>query len=333
MKTINFKYIVPCLFAVAFLFSSCSDKDNNLVYFKANVNNTLESMVTHTPIGDFGTVNAKFPVRIQRPAASSLTVTAELDNSLIDAYNKDYGTNCKALPDDVVDFVKMNVNIPRDSVKALDSIEVSIPDSKFSLLTDSTYLLPVRITEVKGDGKESEERGKGYVFIRTQTKLVNSGVAPEDMPGTLLDDYTGWSADYQDSGTPINISDLFNNITNDGLALNQNNGNTIIIDMQSEKKVSGVRMARWYESYVWGDYVYGYGYWFSAVHVWLSKDGDWTSATDAGTVSDSEMSRDDKGFQYIAFYGGVATRYIKLQIFSGYSTSSSLAELGVFVSE
>lgn len=338
MKVIKIKYVVFGLFAITFSLSSCSsDNDydvkgnpDNLVYFKANANNTFNCSVIHTPVGDFGDVDAKFAVRMQRPASSNSTIIAEVDTSLIATYNKKNNTVYKVVPASLIDQSKMTATILKDSVKAQDSIEISIPESKLPLLTDSAYLIPVRITEVKGDGKGSEERGIGYVTISRETKLIQTKVNPENMPGSLLSDYLGWTAKFGDSSNSIDIKELFDNDITNGPGLNPTNGNTVIIDMQSVKNVIGIRLARWYYSYEWGGETYGYGYWFSAVHIWLSEDGNWNKSTDVGITSSNDMSSDANGFQYIALYGAIKSRYIKLQISSGDSEYSSLAELGVY---
>lgn len=98
---------------------ACSDDENydvkgnpdNLVYFKANAENTFTGTVTHTPVGDFGEVKAAFPVRILRPASRDTKVTASIDTTLISAYNEAHGTSYVAAPDGCVSFDKATVTI------------------------------------------------------------------------------------------------------------------------------------------------------------------------------------------------------------------------------
>ena len=93
--------LAPC----SLLLTSCSDDEqydvvgnpDNLVYFKANADNTFHGMVIHTPVGDFGDINAKFPVRILRPARQNTQVKAVVDYTMVDAYNEANGTSYAAM--------------------------------------------------------------------------------------------------------------------------------------------------------------------------------------------------------------------------------------------
>ena len=83
MKISNIKYIALGIIAAALSFQACSDDEhydvvgnpNNLVYFKTMGDAVTTCTVTHTPVGDFGEVNAKFSVAIQRAASRDTKVT------------------------------------------------------------------------------------------------------------------------------------------------------------------------------------------------------------------------------------------------------------------
>lgn len=99
------------LLAVAGLFSfqSCDDESydvvgnpDNLIYFppKGQFNNTSAAVetftVVSTPVGYFGDeVYAKFGVSATRPMDGSATVTAVIDNGLVEAFNTENGTEYK----------------------------------------------------------------------------------------------------------------------------------------------------------------------------------------------------------------------------------------------
>lgn len=319
--------------------TSCSDDDtadvqgnpNNLVYFKANASNTFEGTVVHTPVGDFSGVSAVFPVKILRAASTNTTVTATVDTSLVSEYNKAHNTSYVALPSSAVEASGMTVTIPKDSVNALDSVKVSLKQDQLASLTAPAYLLAVRISQVNGDGVGSIERGIGYVVVDTKTTLMKSITSPDEMTGTLIDDYSGWTASY-DTGTEIDASAIFNGSVEDGpqLRADGNNGTSkvVVVDMQTSHKVSGVRVARYYKSYYGGWWIDEY--YFSSVKVEVSDDKiNWT---DLGTATDAEMPKGD-GYQYITYYAGVPARYIRLSIESGESSVSSLAELGVYTTD
>ena len=319
------------------LLSSCSDDEhydvvgnpNNLVYFKANADNTFQGMVIHTPVGDFGDINAKFPVRIQRPARQETHVRALIDISMIADYNEANGTSYVAMPEAAIDASRLTVTIPAGDTEAKDSIVVAIRQEALASLTAPAYLLPVRIVEVQGDGTPSEERGFGYVVVNTETKLIKTLESASDMPGTLIKAGADWTAAYS-SGAEINAKELFDGNLGNGpqLRTDADGGKTttVVVDMKEEQKVNGLRLARYYMSY-WGGW-YIEEYYFSSVRIEYSSDGQ--SWSEAGTALEGDMPKAN-GYQHIAFYAGVPARFLRLTIESGGSAVSSLAELGVYV--
>ncbi|MCR5131636.1 MAG: DUF1735 domain-containing protein [Prevotella sp.] len=331
------KHFVYCFFAVAALtLTSCSDDEkydvvgnpNNLVYFKANAENTFTGMIIHTPVGDFGDIAAKFPVRILRPATQDTHVTAIIDNSMVATYNEANSTNYEAIPESAIDASQLSTTIRTGNTQAEDSIEVSIREDALASLTAPAYLLPVRIAQVSGDGSASEERGFGYVIVETETKLIKTISDASEMPGTLLTSYDGWTASYS-SGTSINSDELFDQNLGNGpqLRTDADGGRTttVVVDMKEEKKVSGLRVARYWMSY-WGGW-WIEEYYFSSVKLEISTDGQ--KFSEVGTAQEADMPKAD-GYQHIAFYGAVPARYLRLTIQSGDSSVSSLAELGVY---
>ncbi len=325
--------LAPC----SLLLTSCGDDEqydvvgnpDNLVYFKANADNTFHGMVIHTPVGDFGDINAKFPVRILRPARQNTQVKAVVDYTMVDAYNEANGTSYAAMPETAIDASRLTATILAGNIQAEDSIEIGIRQEALASLTVPAYLLPVRIIDVQGDGTPSEERGFGYVIVNTESKLIRTLADASEMPGTLITAGSDWTATYS-SGVEITASELFDGSLSNGpqLRTDADGGKTttVIVDMKEEAKVNGLRLARYYMSY-WGGW-YIDEYYFSAVRIEYSLDGQ--SWSEAGTAQEADMPKAN-GYQHIAFYAGVPTRYLRLTIESGSSAVSSLAELGVYV--
>lgn len=337
---IKYNFLVLSFIAFTGLFmSSCSNDESfdvkgnpdNLIYLKANEDNTFSGVVCHTPIGDFDNLNAAFPILVQRAVTKDTKITAIIDTSLIAAYNKKHETNYVALPSNAIDDSDLSATISAGNVRASDSIKVALKESSLASLTKKGYLLPIRISDVNGDGVASVERGVGYVIVTTETKLIKDITSTDEMVGTLLTDHIGWSADY-DNGTDIDISTIFDGSLENGpqLRTDGNNGcsTVVVIDMQSTHDVSGLRFTRYWKSY-WGGYWID-EYYFSSVKIELSSDG--STWTEAGTALESSMPKAN-GYQYVTFYGGVSSRYIRLSIESGGSSVSSLAELGVYTTK
>lgn len=335
MKT--YKYIMASLSVamLAFGFASCSDDEtydvvgnpDNLVYFGAGNDNTKSVDVIKTPSGAIEDVNVKLPVKILRQATSDVSVTVSPDASLVADYNEEHETEYEAMPVDIISGGKLTVTIKQGETIAADSATIHIEKSTLSQLADATYLLPVRISEA--GSAISGQRGTAYIIATVQTKYIADNVDPDNIEGSLITDYSSWTATY-DNGTAINASELFDSDLTNGPQLRSDGSDgksqTIIVDMKSNKQITGMRLSRWAYYYSWWDWWYTYD--FSEVTVSVSTDGnEWTSL---GSASSDQMYNDGQGYQYVSLYEAVSARYLKLYILSGSSSVSSLAELGVY---
>ena len=105
-------------------------------------------------------------------------------------------------------------------------------------------------------------------------------------------------------------------------------GTTLVFDLGTEQKVIGLRMARYYKSY-YGGWWYD-EYYFSHLDMQYSADG--STWNDMGSADETDMVKSG-GNQYLALYGAVPMRYLKIQFTSGSSSVSSLAELGIYTQQ
>lgn len=317
MKRVNLKYIALSFIALATLtLQSCSSDQsydvvgnpNNLFYIKANSSssvsspNTLAFAVVHTPVGDFGNVKAKFPIRSLRAVDNTAKVTAKLDNSLIDAYNTKYATSYVKFPDGTLNVDSLTATILKGQSLGEDSLILSVPSSALSQLTGPGYIAPIRITSISGaDGTDSEDYSIGYVIVTTSTKFIKANVGSADMQGTLITDYSSWTGS-SDTGTASTFSQMFTSSNYSGWSFSAN-PSTMIIDMQETKNLTGFRMMSIYGS--------SSSYSFKNVAVAVSTDG--ANYTDCGSATSSEMTN-QSGYQYICFYGSMSCRYLKLTV-------------------
>lgn len=333
MKKVNLKYIALSFIAVAaFSLQSCSSDEsydvvgnpNNLFYIKASSStsspNTLSYQVVHTPVGDFGAFSAQYPVLCTKPSSGNATVKAEIDNSLIDAYNTKYGTSYKQFPAGILDISKMSVTMLKDSCKGKDSITVSVSKDNLAKLTESSYIAPIRITSVEGAKGLGSKDGIAYLIVTTQTRLLKNNVGSADMQGTLLTDYSGWTGT-SDTGDANSFGEMFSNSDWSGWSFS-NKTNTFVLDMQKEQNLTGFRMMAIYAS--WNE-LFGY------VGVAISNDG--ITFSDCGTIQKSEMAN-EKGYQYVSFYGAMKCRYLKLSIYFDNSWQDySIVHFGAYVKQ
>ncbi len=325
MKTKILKYFSLCIATVAALgFSSCNNDESydvygnpdNLVYARVNADNTFNTKVVHTPVGDMGEFEAAFPVKILH-ASSGTSVSYELDQSLVDEYNKAKGTNYAALPADILDLTKAVAHIEADTVASKDSVHVAFAEgADLSKLTETAYVAPLRMKVTAGAGVASVERGIVYVVVTTSTRLMNAGAARSAIPGQEIPvaNMVSWTI------TPGSLADFTDNSSFSGSRIDPNT--PFVIDMQEVKNVGGIGLQGLYANYG----VSSYG--INSCKLELSEDGN--NWTEAGTASYDEMSSDNNGYQYVVLYGAVQARYIRLTLSARSSWYGGLAELRVF---
>ena len=184
MKKNIFRFLAYSLVAAtALTFGSCSSDDkydvegnpDNLIYFKAGEinSNVYTALVQHTPVGDYSNLNIKIPVFVQRTVSNSTKVTVALDNTLVDEYNKQNGTDYPVLPDNAIEILKTTVTLGTDAYTSTDSIEARLVEAQLPSLTEPEYMTAFRIVDVNGNGKASEERGVIYVKVQTGTDYIH----------------------------------------------------------------------------------------------------------------------------------------------------------------
>ncbi len=195
MKKNIFRYLAYSFVAVAALtLGSCGDDDkydvegnpDNLIYFKAGeVNsNVFTADVRHTPVGDYSNLDIKIPVFVQRSVSNNTMVTVALDNTLVEGYNKQNGTDYPVLPDNAIEILKTTVTLGTDAYTSTDSIEARLVEAQLPSLTEPEYLTAFRIVDVNGSGKASEDRGVIYVKVQTGTDFIHVN-SNDEVKGTI----------------------------------------------------------------------------------------------------------------------------------------------------
>ena len=296
MKTKILKYFSLCIATVAALgFSSCNNDESydvygnpdNLVYARVNADNTFNTKVVHTPVGDMGEFEAAFPVKILH-ASSGTSVSYELDQSLVDEYNKAKGTNYAALPADILDLTKAVAHIEADTVASKDSVHIAFAEgADLSKLTESAYVAPLRLKVTAGDGVASEERGVVYVIVNTSIELIND--AATEVKGTAVEGMTCIEA--------VNLNkDAF---STSGWSFLQKAANaSFVVDLGATKNVSSI--------------LFGCSI---ATNAKLELSADNSSWTEVGNTSEHSGLQVGSGYYtntaYV-LYGAVPARYVRV---------------------
>ncbi len=337
--SLNIRFIIVSFLAVIVsVFQSCSDKEtfdvtgdtetrifinsegrNSLV----NLKNSFTYTIQHTTEGSTSDVaiQAKFPVLSTKPVSSSVTVNAEVDNSLVTAYNAANNVSYERLPNGAVTLTKMSATIDQGSSVSSDQILVSIDQAKFAQLTAAAYLIPIKLSSISNNSaKISTNYQTAYIVINTKEVIVKPSVPATGMFGALVTNYSTWGITA--SGTPTTgtlVTQMFdgNVSTRWGFATHPL---TITADMMETKTIGGFRLFA-YRAVT-------NGITFSNVVVSVSDDG--INYKELGTATNATMVN-ASGYQYIGLYKTVQARYFRLAVTWSSTSQRGISELGVYV--
>ena len=292
--------------------TACSDDEkydvygnpDNLIYFSmSDISNPRTFSIAKTPVGNFGGFTTQYPVFCTRMMSKESTVKAIVDNTLVSEYNQQHNTSHAAVPDGVVNLSRAAAHFHSNTIASYDSLTVEVSDANLGALTEESYLLPIRLSEVQGDGKGSEERGVLYIVMNLTEKIVNERASVDDLRGSQIPLQTmeSWT---ESSGQQIS------KLTDGERTTNWSRG-TYTIDMQTEHKVSGLKLLTRYAN----------GTFSQGMKLELSSDN--TVWTEIGTLA--TMPRDADDYQCFVLYGGITARYLRIT----YGTTM-LSELRVY---
>lgn len=290
----NYKFFAFGLMAVAAVaLSSCSNDEEydvkgvntNFVFVNQSPTNTTTCTVKHLGDGtEQGSIQAEFPVQIQKPLNKAVKVTGKIDNTLIAAYNEANGTNCVEVPAGIIEAT-LNVTIPAGEYAAEENITLAIDESNFAQLPEKEYLIPIQMTT--SDAEVSELRGVAYVKINTSVVLIKSA-SNTALSGLTAINRTDWVVKYN-GNVVTQLTDNANTYPAASLSEVE-----IIVDMGAEHNVIAG------QTRFTGNY---YGFMGGTVSV--SKDGsEWT---ELGHYSHSGGS-----YSSWTLYKGVPARYVKI---------------------
>ncbi|MBP5278407.1 MAG: DUF1735 domain-containing protein, partial [Prevotella sp.] len=100
--------------------SGKASEDRGVIYVKVQTgngyihvtnNDEVIGSIAHTPIGSLGNVSIDHPAFVSQAAKVGVTATITVDNSLVQEYNAEYGTNYLAAPNGVLNIENGSVTI------------------------------------------------------------------------------------------------------------------------------------------------------------------------------------------------------------------------------
>lgn len=296
------------------------ESEEPTLYALCGTDNTLTGSIAHTPSGSFNGVNAAFDVYTTVFSASGYTVTASVDNSLIDAYNSANGTSYKSIDESLIKIANNPATIEANANKTTEQLKVSLEGDLSTLTDKSGYLIPVTFSA--NGAVTSSSRGVVYIIVTPVEELFRKNFAFEDIGGSLVEDRSGWTIEGE--------SDLYTEsyqheslLDGDGNTYVRTWGGPVVfkIDFGKELDVTAVSLLPrqdnpWYASY--------HPY---SIQIEYSEDGNIYTELGTAMQANGEIVSFN-GAAFAALYGSQKMRYIRIT--ASYNSNKGTAEFNVY---
>lgn len=264
----------------------------------------------------------KFPVLATKPVGEDVTISAELDNSLVAAYNDEHSTTYATIPDGVLNTAGLTATMPAGSTRTADSVTIMVNSDNLKMLTEDSYMVPVKLTSLSkpeaGKITSNTVQKVAYIVIDVEHRIIKYNAVAADAIGSLISPRTGWDVSYNPTPTLSNGS-IIDGSTSTFARWNVSNVE-VNVNMQGMKDVTGIRL---YTTTTASQIP-------TAVSVYLSEDG--INYKHIGSPLRANLTY-ASSYNYILFYKEVPAQYLRLQITYGTSSTSQnrrLAELDVY---
>lgn len=252
---------------------------------------TVDCNIINTPVGVFGGVDSKFTVSLKASVYTDVQLSAEIDNSLIAAYNEENGTSYEALPSDFASVLKVNAATIKPGELSGD-VAVTMDSEKAKQLSGS-YIVPMHIAMTYSDGTKKVFDEPVYTTIGVKETLINDNAT--SIPGTKGDvkTYSVVSAENLD---PEEFSGLFSDDWNASWPfLEKKETAAFTVDLGAEKNLVAFNI----DNYVGKEYT-----------LYFSNDGNTWKEIGSTAGHDAVYDRNTYNQAYV-MYGAVKCRYIK----------------------
>lgn len=255
---------------------------------------TVDCNIVNTPVGVFGGVDSKFTVSLKASVYTDVQLSAEIDNSLIAAYNEENGTSYEALPSDFASVLKVNAATIKPGELSGD-VAVTMDSEKAKQLSGS-YIVPMHIAMTYSDGTKKVFDEPVYTTIGVKETLINDNAT--SIPGTKgdLKTYSVVSAENLD---PEEFRGLFSDDWNASWPfLEKKETAAFTVDLGAEKNLVAFNI----DNYVGKEYT-----------LYFSNDGN-TWKEIGSTEGHTAVYDRSTWEQAYVMYGAVKCRYIKAEM-------------------
>ncbi len=172
------------------------------IYAQCGADNVLTGTIIHHSIaGTIPSVDAAFNVLTTIASVSGYEVGAEVDNTLVAAYNKAHATAYASLDAALVKLENVPCTIAAGANKSADRIAVSLAGDLSGLTNTNGYLIPLRLKAPAG-AVVSESRGVVYVAVSVETssEMFRKNFSAADIDGAQVADRSAWTIVACDEG-------------------------------------------------------------------------------------------------------------------------------------
>jgi coagulation factor 5/8 type len=322
MKTIFRKIFLGALVALTGMsVISCNDDDTidpydiNYVYIYAPgyTNHAISYLEDGTFVKAINEEEKIIPVRCTRPAPNDLKITFSIDESLIDAYNKEHETNYVFLKN--AQLVNPELSIKKGEFISADTLKIRYTDMSEFRDGTANYILPVTITEVKAGGVTVSESNTFYLTYKSTLILMEEADSPN---GTKIDDRSNWSVlmngkDTDDDGTSTSAVIDGNNGT---YIYSESEETELLFDLKKKEQISSIALTF-------------YAWYYAAQNVSVAVSADGTNYEELGNVNLSNT-----GNNIINLYKNKNVQFVKMK-FMGFNYYAALAikEINMYTSK
>lgn len=257
----------------------------------------------------------KIPLYASKPVSREVTVTAELDNSLIATYNMANNTSYVALPAGILTTQSLSARIAEGQTTSVDSFAIAVNAADLKTLTQPAYMAAFKLNTVSDPGVGSITTNTAtqtvYVVLIPELRQIRYLATTTDIPGTLQS-RTSWTVSF--SSTPTTVGNVLDG-SNTTYSRWTASPVQVDLDMQASKSVTGFRLFTSTTSTVSP----------TQIDVAVSDDGITYNALGSPLRANLTYA---SGYTYVGFYKPISARYLRLRLYYSTSTSSQNFRLG-----
>lgn len=321
MKTVFEKIFWSSLFAVAgILVFSCSDDDSadpydtnyTYVYAPGNTAHQLLYYADGNFVSDITVEEKLVPVRCTRPAPSNVEVTFRVDESLVEAYNKEHATEYVLLKK--VELINSKLVIRKGEFESKDTLKVKYTDLTEFQDGSKHYILPVVISQITGGTTLSEKR---IIYLTYESNVILFEEKPSPT-GHLIEDRSGWTVtmmgkDIDGDGQSMkNVIDGNNNT----YVYSEDNPTELVFNLGKKEQISDIS----FTFYAW---------YYAPQQITIALSDDGSTYEDLGSTTLGQNSS-----SILTLYKKRSSQYIKIDL-SGYwyYTAHAIKEINMYRAE